>query len=223
MAKKEQTKTDEQQEVKKTAAKKTAKAKTLEPQESVIIMACKNANLIDKIQKMAEKDGIKVVLTNDQAIDDYLAHEGSQIDEGARMTAFLEDERNRKIAFVHAKEIFTILVGKKEDMVKWSGVTLSKKSLVKNTTLSWSRADEVLNTLEAFGFAKRINKGMDFQLFFDLKLIRENIRNDVTLSVESLNYDIQRYMGAVNESSDIEDAQKHLADFKAEIQKNIVF
>ena len=205
---------------KKTTAKKTAK-KELSAEESVVILACLNTNFLEKLNKLAEKEGVKLVLTNEQVIHDYVAQQSGEIDESARMTAFLKDDRNRKVAFAHAKEIFSILARTK-DLTKAADLEFEKKMLVKATTLSWKKADEVLNTLEAFGYAKRIDNSK-FKIIFDLKDIRNNIRHEVTLSVESLNFDIERYKGAVEESSDIENKAEYLDEFKKEVTKNIVF
>lgn len=205
---------------KKETAKKSAK-KELTAEESVVILACLNTNFLEKLNKLAEKEGVKLVLTNEQVIHDYVAQQAGEIDESARMTAFLKDDRNRKIAFAHAKEIFSILARIK-DLTKAAGMEFEKKALVKATTLSWTKAEEMLNTLEAFGFAKRIDKTR-FELVFDLKDIRNNIRSEVALSVEGLNFDIERYKGAVEESSDIENKDEHLDEFKKEVTKNIVF
>lgn len=205
---------------KKTTAKKTAK-KELSAEESVVILACLNSNFLEKLNKLAEKEGVKLVLTNEQVIHDYVAQQSGEIDESARMTAFLKDDRNRKVAFAHAKEIFSILACTK-DLTKATDLEFEKKMLVKATTLSWKKADEMLNTLEAFGYAKRIDNNK-FKIIFDLKDIRNNIRHEVTLSVESLNFDIERYKGAVEESSDIENKAEYLDEFKKEVTKNIVF
>lgn len=205
---------------KKATAKKSAK-KELTAEESVVILACLNTNFLEKLNKLAEKEGVKLVLTNEQVIHDYVTQQAGEIDESARMTAFLKDDRNRKIAFAHAKEIFSILARIK-DLTKAAGMEFEKKMLVKATTLSWTKAEEMLNTLEAFGFAKRIDKTR-FELVFDLKDIRNNIRSEVALSVEGLNFDIERYKGAVEESSDIENKDEHLDEFKKEVTKNIVF
>ena len=205
---------------KKATAKKSAK-KELTAEESVVILACLNTNFLEKLNKLAEKEGVKLVLTNEQVIHDYVAQQSGEIDESARMTAFLKDDRNRKVAFAHAKEIFSILARTK-DLTKAADLEFEKKMLVKATTLSWKKADEMLNTLEAFGYAKRTENNR-FKIIFDLKDIRNNIRQEVTLSVESLNFDIERYKGAVEESSDIENKAEYLDEFKKEVTKNIVF
>lgn len=218
----------EAQEPKKKAAPKkmTAKKavnKELKPEEGVVILACINQGFLDKMNKLAEKEGVKLVLTNEQVIYDYIEAQSGEVDESARMTAFLKDERNRKLAQEHAKEIWRIL-SRGKSMDKAKDVVFEKKSLVKATTLSWNKAEEMLNTLEVFGFVKRISK-TEFTFLFDLKMIREHIKNQVTLSVESLNLDIQRYKGAVEESSDIDekDKEKFLSEFSSEVTRNIVF
>jgi len=211
----------------KTAATKTKKEavepKQLTPEESVIIVACMNTDFLEKLDKLAKSEGLKIVLTNEQVITDYVASQAEEIDEAARMTAFLKDDKNRRIAQEHAKEIYRIISNDKP-LEKSKDMEFKIKDIVKNTTLSWSKANEMLNTLEAFGFIHR--KGKDGLIFdFDLKTIREHIYSQVTFSVESLNYDIQRYMGAVAESSDISDEDKEafISKFKDEVVKNIVF
>ena len=207
---------------KKTTAKKAVK-KELKPEEGVVILACINQGFLEKMNKLAEKEGVKLVITNEQVIYDYIEAKSVEVDESARMTAFLKDERNRKLAQEHAKEMWRILsCGKSMDKAK--DVVFEKKSLVKATTLSWTKAEEMLNTLEGFGFVKRISK-TEFTFLFDLKMIREHIKNQVTLSVESLNLDIERYKGAVEESSDIDekDKEKFLSEFNSEVTRNIVF
>lgn len=234
-------KTEKTEEVKKDVAKKTAKTKSstktktepkpkaakeekkqLTPEQSVVILACVNEDFLGKINKLAEKEGIEVVLTNEQVITDYVNSKLSEkVDESARMSAFLKDERNRKVAFAHANELFSILTHRKGVLSEASQLVFQKKDLVKSTTLSWKGAEEMLNTLQVFGFVIRLNKN-DFRFQFDQKSICEQIRSDVAFSVESLNLDIQRYKGAV-ENSNEDDKEKMLADFKAEVQKHIVF
>lgn len=220
MVKKSEIENSDKAVSKKTNAKRNVVKKELKPEEGVVILACINKNFLEKLNNLAEKEGVKLVLTNEQVIHDYINNSDS-VDENARMTAFLKDERNRKLAQEHAVEIWRIL-SKDQPIDKSNGVIFDKKSLVKSTTLSWSKADEILNMLDAFGFIKRINKN-EFTFLFDLKIIREHIKSQVIFSIESLNFDIQRYKGAVEESSDIDDKEKFLSEFSSEVTKNIVF
>lgn len=222
----------ESAEVNATTAKKVAKKtmakkepKKLTPEESVVILACMNKEFLDKLNKLAEKEGVSLVLTNEQVIVDYVAQKNSdKIDETARMTAFLRDERNRKVAFAHADEMFRILTRGKVSKDKASTITFSKKELVHATTLSWNKAEEMLNTLEAFGFVVRIDKTA-FKFHFDYKDIRQQIYSEVILSVESVNHDIQRFKGALENSNDLQEDEKTkaMSEIQAEVTKNIVF
>lgn len=222
-------KTEETKEVKKDVTKKASKPKSvtkakkeLTPEQSVVILACMNEDFLAKLNKLAEKEGVKIVLTNEQVIKDYVENKLSgEVDESARMSAFLKDERNRKIAFVHANELFAILTKRQGKIHEADNHVFQKKDLVRMTTLSWNKAEEMLNTLQVFGYVERMN-GKEFKFHFDPKAIRSKIMSDVSFSVESLNLDIQRYKGAV-ENSNEDDKEKMLADFKAEVQKHIVF
>lgn len=218
-------------EVNETTAKKVAKktaskkdAKQLTPEESVVILACLNKDFLEKMNKLAEKEGIKLVLTNEQVINDYVNQQSADsIDETARMTAFLQDQRNRDLALGHAKEIWRIMTNGKE-IDEADGRVFEVKYLVKFTSLSWKKADEMLNTIEAFGFVKRLNKST-FTMNFNHKDIRDYICSQVILSVESLNYDIQRLKGAVKNSNDLsdDDKEQQLEETKQEIINHIVF
>lgn len=220
MVKKEETAEQPKKEVKRV--RKPKAKKELTPEESVVILACINDDFLSKLNKLAEKEGVKLVLTNEQVIHDYVDSK-SEIDETARMTAFLKDERNRKLAEEHAREIWRIVTGgKRIELSADSAIDL--KTIVKSTTLSWKKADEMMNTLEVFGFVERIGKNI-FRFTFKTDDICEHIKRQTAISVESLNLDIQRFKGVIESSSDIknEDKEKYLNDFKSEVQKNIVF
>lgn len=222
-------KTEETKEVKKDVTKKASKPKSaskakkeLTPEQSVVILACMNEDFLAKLNKLAEKEGVKIVLTNEQVIKDYVENKLSdEVDESVRMSAFLKDERNRKVAFVHANELFAIMTKRQGKISEADNYVFQKKDLVRMTTLSWNKAEEILNTLQVFGYVDRINS-KEFKFHFDPKAICAKILNDVSFSVESLNLDIQRYKGAV-ENSNEDDKEKMLADFKADVQKHIVF
>ena len=219
MVKKKETAEEPKKEVKRV--RKPKAKKELTPEESVVILACMNDDFLSKLNKLAEKEGVKLVLTNDQVIHDYVDSK-SEIDETARMTAFLKDERNRKLAEEHAKEIWRIATGGKPiELSADSAIDL--KTIVKSTTLSWKKAEEMMNTLEVFGFVERIIGKNIFRFTFKTDDICEHIKRQTAISVESLNLDIQRFKGVVESSSDIKNKEKYLNDFKSEVQKNIVF
>ena len=229
MAKKKIETAEQTAEVAQEAPKKrsTKKVKAeLSAEQGVVILACINENFLEKLNKLAEKEGIKVVLTNEQVIYDYVAQQNGGVDETARMTAFLKDERNRKFAYEHASELYRILTGQRNHVsYKYADTfEFSKAQLVKQTTLSWKKAEEMLNTLQVFGFVKRLEKKDEFKFHFEPKDICEQILKDVSFSVEGLNFEIQRYKGAV-ENAGYEDAEKEkvLEKFKKELEKNVVF
>lgn len=222
-------KTEKTSEVKKDVTKKASKPKSaskakkeLTPEQSVVILACMNEDFLAKLNKLAEKEGVKIVLTNEQVIKDYVWNKMSDgVDESARMSAFLKDERNRKLAFERANEIFTILTKRQVKIEFADNHVFQKKDLVRMTKLSWDNAEEMLNTLQVFGYVDRMNS-KEFKFHFNSKAICAKVLKDVSFSIEGLNFDIQRYKGAV-ENSDEDDKEKLLADFKAEVQKHIVF
>ena len=140
MAKKVKTEEPEvevQEPKKKAAPKKTTAKKELKPEEGVVILACINKGFLEKMNRLADKEGVKLILTNEQVIYDYIEAQSGKVDESARMTAFLKDERNRKLAQEHAKEIWRIL-SRGKSMNKAKDVVFEKKALVKATTLSWT-------------------------------------------------------------------------------------
>lgn len=191
-------------------------------ENDVMIFACMNKDFVEGVQKLASEKGVKLVATDEQVIRDYIA-DNNQVDENARMTAFLSDARNRQLAFSHAKEIWRIL-GNDKALSDAKNCVFNLKSLVSSTSLSWNKAEEILNTLEAFGFVKRNGK-FEFSMNFDKKDIRDYIYSQVVLSVESLNYDLQRYKGAIQNSNDLSEDEKNekILTTKEDIVKQIAF
>ena len=199
--------------------------KTLKPEESVIVVSCINSSFLEKVNELAKSEGITVVLTKDKVIYDYVESKlAGAIDENVRMTAFLSDERNQTLAREHAKEIWRI-VSKGKPLEDAAGVPISIKKLVKESTLSWKKAEDIINTLSVFGLVKRNKNDMIFELVFDDDVIRGNVLQETTLSVESLNFDIQRFKAALQRSTDLTDSEKDekLVDFKNQILNNIAF
>lgn len=189
--------------------------------ENILLFACLNDSFKEKLLKLSEQESMEVVQIDDKAIQDYVnAQGGVEINESERLTAFLKDERNRKMAYAHAKEIYRILTGT-ENIENAKDAVFTLKHLVQSTSLSWRKAEDMLNTLEAFGYVSKMTNRSDFRINFDSADIREHIKVQLSQSLQALNYDIERYKGIVSECSDVEDKEKEFDAIRQEIEKNI--
>ena len=188
--------------------------------ENILLFACLNDSFKKKLIELSEQEKMKVVQIDDKVVQDYINAQGDgKINESERLTAFLKDSRNRQMAFAHAKEIYRILTGT-ENIENAKDVVFTLKHLVQSTSLSWRKAEDMLNTLEAFGYVSRVTHRSDFRINFDTADIREHIKVQLSQSLQALNFDIERYKGILSECSD-EDKEKELDVIRQDINKNI--
>ena len=188
--------------------------------ENILLFACLNDSFKKKLIELSEQEKMKVVQIDDKVVQDYINAQGDgKINESERLTAFLKDSRNRQMAFAHAKEIYRILTGT-ENIENAKDVVFTLKHLVQSTSLSWRKAEDMLNTLEAFGYVSRVTNRSDFRINFDIADIREHIKVQLSQSLQALNFDIERYKGILSECSD-EDKEKELDVIRQDINKNI--
>lgn len=188
--------------------------------QNILLFACLNDSFREKLIKLSEQEQMKVVQINDKAVHDYVnAQNGGKTDESERLSEFLENKENRSLACAHAKEIYRILAGS-DKLENANNKVFTLKRLVQATSLSWRKADKLLDTLEAFGYV--IRKPLrEFTINFSTADIREHIKAQISLSLQALNFDIERYKGILAESSDVEDKEKELDAIRQDINKNI--
>ena len=142
--------------------------------------------------------------------------------ESDALKIFLESEDNRKGAEEQAIQLWTILTGNKP--IETSDDTeFTEMQVVKKTTLSHSKANNLFQLLRAFGFFDM--KKRAFRLHFNKEKCYEVIQTEIISVAKAINSDIARYKAAINADDTItaEDKETRLASLKTAVLEVLKF
>ena len=139
--------------------------------------------------------------------------------ESDALKIFLESEENRKGAEEQAVQLWTILTGNKPIETS-DDIEFTEMQVVKKTTLSHSKANNLFQLLRAFGFFEWTDmKKRGFKLHFNKEKCYEVIRTEIISVAKVINSDIARYKAAINADDTItsEDKETRLARLKTDV------
>lgn len=178
--------------------------------ESILMYSCRNKCLVEAIQMLAEKQGVQTVPINDKVIDDYI----SMSTKYDTVQNFLSDSANRMSAKAQAVKLYYILTNY-GDMNDSKNRTFVKKQVVRATTLTWNKLDQLFELLLAFGFIVKIDN-TTFHFQFDEQDIQAEICKNAYETMRILQNDIERLQASldVTENGDVEKVTKQIAEFK---------
>ena len=196
--------------VKKTENKVEKQSVAVPADESILIYSCRNKYLVEAIQMLAEKQGVQTVSINDKVIDDYISM-NSKYD---TVQNFLSDSANRMSAKAQAVKLYYILTNY-GDINDSKNRTFVKKQVVRATTLTWNKLDQLFELLLAFGFIVKIDNTA-FRFQFDEQDIQEEIRKNAHETMRILQNDVERLQASldVTEKGDMEKVTKQIDEFK---------
>ena len=196
--------------VKKTENKVEKQSVAMPADESILIDSCRNKCLVEAIQMLAEKQGVQTVPINDKVIDDYISM-NSKYD---TVQNFLSDSANRMSAKAQAVKLYYILTNY-GDINDSKNRTFVKKQVVRATTLTWNKLDQLFELLLAFGFIVKIDNTA-FRFQFDEQDIQEEIRKNAHETMRILQNDVERLQASldVTEKGDMEKVTKQIDEFK---------
>jgi len=176
---------NQQTEVKKKTTRKKRVAsekdvKTMKPEEGVLIMACLNPTVAKTSIECAKQNGVKVVILEDKVIYDYLKAEADKQSNKDAISVFLSNESNRGMAKKHQMKLWNILT-KGAALEKSKDLYFTRTDVTHLTTLSHSRASEVLQMLNAFGYIEYSDeKCFRFKFVFSDEDIVKRFRDELS-------------------------------------------
>lgn len=145
--------------------------------------------------------------------------------ESDALRIFLESEENRKGAEEQAIQLWTILTGNKP--IETSDETeFTATQVVRKTTLSHSKANNLFHLLRAFGFLDWTDvRQRAFKLHFNKEKCREVIKTEIIAVAKAVNSDIARYKALINadDTITVEDKEKRLASLKTAVLEALKF
>lgn len=207
----------------RTSKKKTAPAAPkLAPEQSVLVMSCLNKDLGDKITKLANKQGVEIVLLEDRVVTDFL--EGRGVSERKTLEEFLNDASNRIQTEKQCVALWTMLTGN-APVEEASNRAFTRTEVTKRTNLSHRKASQVLELLSAFGMVEWVKGDYEFKLKFDSKIRHQTIQTETMAMAKAINTDIARYKCSIfNDENLTDEVKKNLySSFKKAVLECLEF
>lgn len=163
--------------------------KQTRPEDNIFLFACTNQETAKKVKEFAA--GMECVQLADRAVYDYL--KTKEIGTQKSVEKFVSDGENRKRAAEHRDRLYTILTGE-TDLMNVNGREFTETGICKNTTLSHSKAKNLLDLLEAFGFITYTDhKAKRFKFNVTCEEQCESVKNGLESLVSAMQVDVARY------------------------------
>ena len=197
------------------------------PGQGVILVGCLNKKMIDSVTTAAQNQGVEVVMLDDKAVTDYLKLKGVEVPDAEAVTldSFLSDASNRLVAEQQAAKLWAVMMGNTE-VENAEEVEFTETQVVRKTTLSHKKANELFNLLRSFGLLEWTNpKKRVFKLHFSKTHIHNAIHNDILEVSKVINSDILRYKHSIESDNELSEQQRKekLANLKDAVISSLNF
>ena len=180
-------------------------------EKNVLIVGCMNADLLNEIKELADAKGIHLAVLDDKVVTDYVASRQETADpksEAEKLQNFLDNKGNRAEAETKALTLFNMLT-KNGDVTKAEDMVFSEKQVTKLTSLSHSKAKDLLELLRLFGMVEFIQakSPFTFKFHFGAETRQNSIMLDISEDCALVRVDMERYISAINQT-DLADNEK---------------
>ena len=176
----------------------------LNPEQSVLIMACLEPQVAQKAMAAAKERGVEVVILEDKVIHDYLDMKTKKPES---LGEFLSNTSNRLQAEQNRTKLWMIITGG-APVEQASTRIITETEVVKNTTLSHGQAKAMFNLLRAFGLLRFTKGTHEFVLNFDKNDCHNTIETEVLSMAEVMNNDILRFKNSIESDTSLSEEQK---------------
>lgn len=180
-------------------------------EKNVLIVGCMNADLLNEIKELADARGIHLAVLEDKVVTDYVASRQETAEpksESEKLQDFLDNKSNRAEAETKALTLFNMLT-KNGDVTKAEDMVFSEKQVIKLTSLSHSKAKDLLELLRLFGMVEFIQakSPFTFKFHFGAETRQNSIMLDISEDCALVRVDMERYISAINQT-DLADNEK---------------
>lgn len=176
----------------------------LNPEQSVLIMACLEPQVAQKAMAAAKERGVEVVILEDKVIHDYLDMKTKKPES---LGEFLSNTSNRLQAEQNRTKLWMIITGG-APVEQASTRIITETEVVKNTTLSHGQAKAMFNLLRAFGLLRFTKGTHEFVLNFDKNDCHNTIETEVLSIAQVMNNDILRFKNSIESDTSLSEEQK---------------
>lgn len=176
----------------------------LNPEQSVLIMACLEPQVAQKAMAAAKERGVEVVILEDKVIHDYLDMKTKKPES---LGEFLSNTSNRLQAEQNRTKLWMIVTGG-APVEQASTRIITEMEVVKKTTLSHGQAKAMFNLLRAFGLLRFTKGTHEFVLNFDKNDCHNTIETEVLSMAEVMNNNILRFKNSIESDTSLSEEQK---------------
>jgi len=193
----------------------------LPPEQKILMLSCLNPSVLSSIKKLANKNKMEIVYLDEKIIWDYIeANKTSTA--GDSLQNFLSTVENRSKAKEHAVHLWQILTGG-DDFSNAEKRIFKRTDITRNTNLSHSKANNLLQLLFTFGYVEYVNKDFEFKFIFDEALQRKTLQAGIQSVCNVVFSDFVKYKTLVEQSETLssEQKQEEINNMKDKIRKQI--
>lgn len=193
----------------------------LNPEQSVLIMACLEPQVAKKAIEAANERGVEVVILEDKVIHDYLDMKDKKPES---LGEFLSNTSNRLQAEQNRTKLWMIVTGG-APVEEASTRIITETEVVKKTTLSHGQAKAMFNLLRAFGLLRFTKGTHEFVLNFDKNDCHKTIETEILSMVSVMNNDILRFKNSIDSDTSLSEEQRKQKydEFKNAIYESLRF
>lgn len=159
--------------------------------DNLFVYATKNETISEEVETIVRKyENISVMRLNNRLLED-LEKKNNQNKERITLEEFLSNEDNKKNVEEKALTLWGIITNN-ADLALSKEKVFHKTEVVKKTTLSHKRLDELIELLSLFGFVKVLEKAK-FKFEFNENIRQASALADIVMELRELSVQVERY------------------------------
>ena len=164
----------------------------MEEKKELLVYATRNESVAEEVKSIADKHGnVTVMRLNSKLLEDLEKNDSKQNKERITLEEFLSNEDNRKNAEEKALTLWGIVTNN-ADLGLSDEKVFTKTEVVKKTTLSHKRLNELIELLSLFGFVKVLEKAK-FKFEFNENIRQASALADIVMELRELSVQVERY------------------------------
>lgn len=164
----------------------------MEEKKELLVYATRNESVAEEIKNIAGNHGnITVMRLSSKLLEDLEKNDSKENKEHITLEEFLSNEDNRKNAEEKALTLWGIVTNN-ADLGLSKERVFTKTEVVKKTTLSHKKLNELIELLSLFGFVKVLEK-TKFKFEFNENIRQASALADIVIELRELSVKVERY------------------------------
>lgn len=164
----------------------------MEEKKELLVYATRNESVAEEIKSIAGNHGnITVMRLSSKLLEDLEKNDSKENKERITLEEFLSNEDNRKNAEEKALTLWGIVTNN-ADLGLSKERVFTKTEVVRKTTLSHKKLNELIELLSLFGFVKVLEK-TKFKFEFNENIRQASALADIVIELRELSVKVERY------------------------------